>query len=393
MAGIVVKPRARLYHGHEWVYSSEVKKIFGDPAPGDVVSLKDFKDRPLGTGIFNPRSQIVVRRFSRQRQDLDLDFFRRRIERALAYRKTLDFPLNAARLVWSESDGLPGVVVDRYGDHLVLQTLTLAMDQRKGLIVEALQEVLEPAGIVERNDSPIRKAEGLEPLKGVLVGGDPTASSVEVTVGAEGLTYRVDLLGGQKTGLYLDQLVNHQAVARLAPGRRVLDVFSHQGAFALACKKAGARSVTAVEISEGAVEIARENARQNGLEVEFVVANAFDHLRELESRDARFDLVILDPPSFTRNKGGVAGALRGYKEIHLRALKLLDRDGILATFSCSHHIDERAFHQLIAEAAVDARVTLRRVDTYSQRADHPVIATLPETEYLRGLAYQSIGGW
>lgn len=391
MAGVVVKPRARLYHGHEWVYSSEVKKVFGEPAPGDVISLKDFKDRPLGSGIYNPQSQIVVRRFSRQRQDLDLDFFRRRIERAVAYRKTLGLPEQAMRLVWSESDGLPGVVVDQYGDHLVLQTLTLAMDQRKALIVEALQEVVQPVGIVERNDSPIRKAEGLPLIKAMLLGTAEAAEGRSLEV--NGLVHQVDLLEGQKTGLYLDQLENHARVARLAPGLRVLDVFSHQGAFALACKRAGAKSVRAIEISETAVEAAKANAGRNGLEIDFTVGNAFDVLRDLESGSERFDLVILDPPSFARNKGGVSGALRGYKEIHLRAMKLLDRDGRLATFSCSHHIDHQKFHDLIASAAVDARVTLRRLESYGQRADHPVIATLPETEYLRGVAYQSMAGW
>lgn len=389
MAGIVVKPRARIYHGHEWVYASEIKKIFGTPEPGDVVTLKDFKDRPLGSGIYNPTSQIVVRRFSRQRQDLDADFFLRRIERAVDYRKSLGLDMNAIRLIWSESDGLPGVVVDCYGGHLVLQTLTLAMDQRKPLIVDALEKILQPASIVERNDSPMRTAEGLSPSKGVLAGQAPEAVDLVIA----GVHHRVDVLHGQKTGLYLDQLGNQHAVAKLAKDRRVLDVFSHQGAFALACKHAGAREVTAVEISETAVAAARETAQRNELEVDFVCANAFDQLRELESKEARYDLVILDPPSFTRNKGGVAGALRGYKEIHLRALKILERGGLLVTFSCSHHIDHKTFCELIAAAAVDARSTLRRVAAFTQRADHPIIATLPETEYLRGFAYESMGGW
>ena len=389
MAGIVVKPRARIFHGHEWVYASEVKKLFGDPSPGDVVSLKDFKDRRLGSGIYNPKSQIVVRRFSRQGQDLDADLFRRRIERAVGYRRTLDQDPSAVRLVWSESDGLPGLIVDRYGEHLVIQTLTLGMDRRKGLILQALQDVLHPQSICQRNENPMRTAEGLELVKGSLAGEAPGPIDLRI----DGLTQRVDVLQGQKTGLYLDQLNNHRQVARLSPGRRVLDVFCHQGAFALACKRAGASEVTGIEISEDAVAVAQENARRNGLDVSFIGANAFDHLRALEVQGASFDLVILDPPSFTRNKGGLAGALRGYKEIHLRALKLLERGGILVTFSCSHHIDHKTFADLIAAAAVDARSTLRRVATYTQRSDHPVLATLPETEYLRGLAYETMGGW
>jgi 23S rRNA (cytosine1962-C5)-methyltransferase len=208
-----------------------------------------------------------------------------------------------------------------------------------------------------------------------------------------GLGYQVDMLEGQKTGLYLDQLANHAAVAELSKDRRVLDVFSHQGGFALACKQAGAREVTGIEISESAVAAANANAARNDLEVDFIKANAFDHLRELESRKATFDLIILDPPSFTKNKGSLTGALRGYKEIHLRALKLLQPGGRLATFSCSHHINHETFTQMISAAAVDAKRTLRRLASYSQRADHPIIATLPETEYLRGFAYETMGGW
>ena len=389
MAGVVVKPRARFYHGHEWVYASELKKVFGNPEPGDVVSLKDFKDRPLGSGIYNPQSQIVVRRFSRQRQELDADFFRRRVRRALEYRESLGIDLAAARLVWSESDGLPGVIVDRYGDYLVLQTTTLAMDLRKDIIAEALRDVLNPRGIVERNDNTVRQAEGLELVKGTLWGETPAAFDVKI----DGVVYRVDLLEGQKTGLYLDQLENHQRVAQLAEGKKVLDVFSHQGGFALACKRAGAEQVTAIEISEAANEAARGNGERNGLEIEWVTANAFDYLRELEKGEKRFDMIVLDPASFTRNKGGVAGAMRGYKEIHLRAMKLLEKGGHLMTFSCSHHIDHKMFADIVSSAAVDARATLRRVEHYTQRKDHPIIATLPETEYLRGFAYQSMGGW
>ncbi|MDF1785847.1 MAG: class I SAM-dependent rRNA methyltransferase [Verrucomicrobiales bacterium] len=389
MAGVVVKPRARIYHGHDWVYSSDIKKIFGDPSPGDIVSLKDFKDRPLGSGIYNPKSQIVVRRFSRQKQQLDVEFFKRRIQRAVDHRETLGLDMQAIRLVWSESDGLPGVIVDRYGDHLVLQTLTLAMDQSKTTIAEALQSVFKPKSITERNDSPIRGAEGLESVKGLLFGSTPEAFDLQIG----GLIYQVDMLEGQKTGLYLDQLANHAAVAELSKDLRVLDVFSHQGGFALACRQAGAAEVTGIEISASAVAAAQINATRNDLKVNFVKANAFDHLRELESQKASFDLIILDPPSFTKNKGSLSGALRGYKEIHLRALKLLQPGGRLATFSCSHHINHETFTQMISGAAVDAKRTLRRLANYSQRADHPVIATLPETEYLRGFAYETMGGW
>jgi 23S rRNA (cytosine1962-C5)-methyltransferase len=392
MPGIIVKPRARVFHGHEWVYSSEVKKLFGNPQPGDVISLKDFRDRPLGSAIYNPESQIVARRFSRRRQNLDEEFFTRRLQRALAYRQQLNLsPPDYSRVVWSESDGLPGVIVDRYGECVVLQTNTLAMDQRRDLIVAAIKTTLAPKTIIERNDSTIRTPEGLEPRVGVLSGPEPAASPVSLGH----FNQTVDVLGGQKTGVYLDQWDNYRKVAALSPGRRVLDCFTNQGGFALACKAAGAGEVIAVDSSEPALEIARSNAAASQLDVTWTSANVFDHLKQADAdaEAARFDLVILDPPSFTRSKGSLKGALRGYKEIHLRALKILETGGILATFSCSHHVNHETFLDVIRDAAVDAKRQLRLVQTFTQRPDHPVLATLPETEYLRGFAFETIGAW
>lgn len=380
MAGLVIKPRSRILHGHDWVYASEVLKAFGSPQDGDVVSLKDGQDRLLGTAIYNSKSQIVARRISRQRQELDRDFFRRRVKQAVDYRARRGGDPRLGRLVWSESDGLPGVIVDRYGDHLVVQTLTLAMDRRKALLVEALQGWLAPKSIVERNDAPIRKAEGLELHTGMLLG-DPPAP-FEITV--HGLAFEVDLWRGQKTGFYLDQLPNYAAVAAHATGRKVLDCFANQGAFALACAQAGAAQVQAVEISEECIDLVRRNAQRNGLKVEAYAANVFDLLHDLEREQARYDLIILDPPSFTKTKGKLHDAMRGYKEIHLRALKLLNPDGLLATFCCSHHVSREHFHEVINEAAVDAKKTLRQLAAFSQGADHPIITTLPETEYLKG---------
>ncbi len=388
MAGLVIKPRSRVFHGHDWVYTSEVLKAFGAPQDGDVVSLKDGADRMLGSAIYNSKSQIIARRISRQRQDLDLDFFERRLRQALAFRERHNFDPKLGRIAWSESDGLPGVIVDRYGDHLVLQTLTLAMDQRKELIVAALRAVLSPVSIIERNDTPIRKAEGLELVTGVLFGDAPPPLPVTIA----GLKFEIDLLHGQKTGFYLDQIPNYAAVARYARGRRVLDCFANQGAFALACAQAGAAHVKAIEISTDCVERIRRNAELNDLEIESYAANVFDVLKDLERQDARYDLIVLDPPSFTKSKGKLTEAMRGYKEIHLRALKLLTPEGLLATFCCSHHVSHEHFREMINDATVDARKTLRQLSTFSQAPDHPIIPTLPETEYLKGYLFELAPG-
>ncbi len=384
MPGLIIAPRARIFHGHEWVYASEIKKAFGNPQPGDVITLKDFRDRPLGSAIYNPASKIVARRFSRRRQDLDLDFFTRRITQAINHRKTLThLEENLCRIVWSESDGIPGLIVDRYHQHLAVQTTTLAMDLRKDIIVKALIDVLSPASITLRNDSPSRKAEGLEPSIEVLHGTPPGSFQVS----ANHLTFEIDLIDGQKTGLYLDQLQAHQEVAALSKGLRVLDCFTNQGGFALACAKAGAAKVTAVDISASACAATRRNAELNKLPIEVIEANVFDFLKKAEPE---YDLIILDPPSFTKNKKTLMDAMRGYKEIHLRSLKLLEKGGLLSTFCCSHHASRELFLENIASAAVDAKKSLRLVSEHTQRADHPILITLPETSYLKGFTSQII---
>jgi len=388
MAGLIIQPRARLFHGHDWVYSTEVLKSFGDPQDGEIVSLKDGRDRMLGTAIYNSRSQIIARRFSRQRQELDLDFFKRRLHLALEYRRRHGLAERLGRLIWSESDGLPGVVVDRYENDFVLQTLTLAMDKRKELLLQALVETFQPRSIIERNDTPIRKAEGMELVSGVLYGEDPGNDVIT----ADGLQFEVNLLTGQKTGFYLDQLANYKGVAQYAKDKSVLDCFTNQGAFALSCAKAGAKEVTAVDISAGAVELAQRNAARNGLSVRALEANVFDFLHAQEQASVTYDLVILDPPSFTKSKGKIKDALRGYKEIHLRSLKLLNTNGLLATFCCSHHMTHDLFMGVINEAAVDAKKTLRLIQSYSQGLDHPIISTLPESGYLRGFLFELVPG-
>jgi len=384
MGGLVVKPRARIFHGHDWVFSGEVLKVFGSPADGDVISLKDGKDHLIGSAIYNSKSQIVARRFSRRKQNLDLDFFQRRIAQAIEYRARRGINPRLCRLVWSESDGLPGVIVDRYGDHLVLQTLTLAMDQRKELIVKAL----EGGAIIERNDAVVRRAEGMELRSGVLRGELPNEIEIEVA----GLNLQIDLLHSQKTGFYLDQLPNYALVAELATGRRVLDCFTSQGGFALACARAGASEVTGVEAGPENLRAARENAARNQLSVRWVEQDVFQFLRGAEKAAQKFDLIILDPPSFTKNKGGLHDALRGYKELHVRAFNLLSPNGMLATFSCSHHVGAESFEKMIADALVDARRSARRLRRFEQALDHPVLPTLPETEYFRGLLLEMMPG-
>ncbi len=383
MAGLIIAPRARIFHGHEWVYATEIRKTFGNPQPGDVITLKDFRDRPLGSAIYNPNSQIVARRFSRRRQDLDGDFFLRRIRQALELRQRSGIDETLCRVVWSESDGLPGLIVDRYGDHFSVQTLTLAMDQRRELIREALVEIFQPASVVLRNDSPYRKAEGMEPGIEMLHGENPGPFSVR----ANDLDFEIDLFDGQKTGLYLDQLESHAAIAGLAAGKRVLDCFTNQGGFALACAKAGAAKVTAIDVSASACEAARRNAAANQLDIEVLEHNVFDFLKHAKPE---YDLIILDPPSFTRNKKTLMDAMRGYKEIHLRSLKLLEKGGILSTYCCSHHATRELFLENLVDASVDAKKSLRLIDEHRQRADHPILISIPETGYLKGFTAEVI---
>ena len=414
MPGLVVKPRARIFHGHDWVFRGEILKTFGQPNDGDVVSLKDGRDHLIGSAIYNSHSQIVARRFSRRKQGLDLDFFERRIGQAIEYRLRRKMDPRLCRLVWSESDGLPGIIVDRFGDHLVLQTLTLAMDQRRELVVRALQNLLArpdappgvnlpPSGaltrqeidavspiqsIFERNDALVRRAEGMELQTGVLWGELPETITIEV--GA--LKLEIDLRHAQKTGFYLDQLPNYELVAAQARGRRVLDCFTSQGAFALACAHAGASEVIAVEVGAESIGAAKRNATRNQLAVRFVEEDVFQFLRGAEKANERFDLIILDPPSFTKTKSSLHDALRGYKELHVRAFKLLAPEGMLATFSCSHHVSAELFERMIVDSLVDARRSARRLRRFEQALDHPILPTIPETEYFRGLLLEMMPG-
>lgn len=381
MAGLIIRPRSRILHGHDWVYATEVQKTFGDPHDGGLVSLKDGRDKLLGTAIYNSKSQIVARRISRHRQALDRDFFIRRISQAIEYRDRIGCRPEFRRLVWSESDGLPGVIVDQYGSTLVIQTLTLAMDLNKSMISDVLMELPGVDGVIERNDAPVRALEGMQPVIGVLAGHPAESLCVDI----DGVRFELDLLLGQKTGFYLDQVGNYQAVAIHAAGKRVLDCFSNQGGFALACAKAGAREVIAVESGVDSCERLERNARANGLTVRCDRADVFGYLKSQARAGEKFDLVILDPPSFTKAKGGVHDALRGYRELHIRAGEILAPGGMLATFSCSHHISASAFFESAAGGLMDARRSARVLGEFRQSADHPVVLHLPETWYLKGL--------
>ena len=379
--------RHRILEGHPWVFASEVDRVDGVAADGGTVQLLSPKGQPLGSAIYNSRSQIVARRYSRDNVPLDETLVSRRLDRALAHRRTLGLaPRDACRLVWSESDQLPGLIVDRYGDVLVVQTLTLAMAQREEMIARLLVEKLGPRAVLARNDALVRQLEGL-PLERRMLHGQ---LDVPVDVTIAGIRYRLDLWAGQKTGFYLDQAENHAAVAELAQGRRVLDCFTNQGGFALAAMKAGAASCRAIDQSAEALRLAAATATGEKLAVDWVQGNVFDLLRAAEQARETCDLVILDPPSFTKGKGNRAGALRGYHELHVRALRLLTGGGIMATFSCSHHVTAADWADLLQRAAKDTGATLRLRRRLGQSSDHPILVNVPETEYLHGYVVEKV---
>jgi len=380
----------RIVAGHPWIYAGEILRATRPPADGDVVQVKDHRQRFLGVGFFNSRSKIHVRLLSPDRLDVDESFFEARIRAALEIRKKYLPDATSFRVVNAESDFLSGLIVDKYEDVLVLQISSLGMDRRKSQIVAVLQKIFSPRAIVERGDAPSRKFEGLDVAGGILSG----EFSGKCAVNLNGLKFETDLQEGHKTGMYLDQQANYQAVSRFAKGGQVLDCFSFLGGFGLHAARAGAAHVHLLDQSAQAIEASRRNAQANGLAAtcSFETINVFDWLKAQtavkphEKVIPRFDLIILDPPSFTRNRASVPDALRGYKEIHLRALKLLKPGGVLATFCCSHHVNAELFQDTLLSAAFDTRHLLRRVATYAQSPDHPIIPMIPETEYLKGFA-------
>lgn len=381
------KPRALT--GHPWVFANEVEALLPGSFDGEVVECRDRTGRRIGSGIYNSRSQICWRKLGRERVALDEAYLRDAITRAIARRDestpgTDATGKNIRRLIWSESDDLPGIVLDQFGDTLVLQIQTLAMEKRRDVISRLLMDVVKPspAEIIFRDDAPIRRLEGLAQTTGTFSG--KTWEPRWVNIG--GLDYWLDLLGAHKTGFYLDQREQHSLVARYAKGRRVLDAFCNQGPFALHCARAGAASVLGLDSAEDAVAQARRNAGRNGLNAEFAVANVFDFFNNPSpgQRAQTWDLIVLDPPPFAKSKSALEGALRGYKEINLRAMQRLAPGGILATYTCSHHMHDEELRQVLAGAAADARRRVRVLEFCHQPADHPVLVTMPESEYLRG---------
>ena len=393
---VILKPGEadRIVAGHPWVYHGEILRLTQQAADGELVQLKDHRQRFLGIGFFNSKSKINVRVLSPERVEINEPFFEDRFRAALAVRQRHLPDATSYRVVNAESDFLSGLIVDKYEDVLVVQISSLGMDRRKTQIVTALQKIFSPRAIVERSDIASRKFEGLEEANGVLAGELDGPCSVNLN----GLKFETDLAAGHKTGLYLDQQVNYQAVSQFAKGGQVLDCFSFLGGFGLHAARAGAAHVHMLDQSAEAIAASQRNAVANNLsdKCSFEAVNVFDWLKiqtavkPHEKVVPRFDLIVLDPPSFTRNRASVPDALRGYKEIHLRALKLLKPGGALATFCCSHHVDAATFQDVILSAAYDTRKILRRVAIYSQSPDHPIIPMIPETEYLKGFAFELI---
>lgn len=388
--------------GHPWVYGEEVTRVDGSYANGNLVDVVTDKGKYLGTGFVNDNSKIRVRILSTNTNDrFDEAFWERRLQYALDYRKTVmpgdDF--KCCRLIFGEADQFPGWTVDRYNDLLVIQTLSLGMEQRKHMLIPLLVKLLRKegetiTGVYERNDVKIRLLEGLEEGKGwFALEGEVAPASPVTTICENGIVYEVDVENGQKTGFFLDQKYNRQSVARIAKGKHVLDCFTHTGSFALNAAKGGAAHVTAVDVSGEARRMTALNAEKNGVadRMEVVQADVFALLDKLEAEHNRdYDFIILDPPAFTKSRKTVRNATAGYKDINMKAMKLLPRGGYLATCSCSHFMKEELFVEMLHDAAAEAHVQLRQIEARQQAPDHPVLWNVPETNYLKFYIFQVV---
>ena len=380
-----------LKSGGMWIFDNEVASIMGSFVNGDIVLVHDFDGYPLGRGFINTNSRIVVRLLSRDENTvIDEEFFEKRVRDAWEYRKKVT-DTSSCRVIFGEADFLPGFIVDKFSDVLVVQSLALGIDRYKEMLVELLKKVLAEdgiriCGVYERSDVKVRKQEGMEPYKGFI--GEEFPTLVEIV--ENGVKYQVDVKDGQKTGFFLDQKYNRLAIQRLCKDAEVLDCFTHTGSFALNAGIAGAKHVTGVDASELGIEQARENARLNGLEdrVEFVCADVFDLLPKLEEEGKQYDVVILDPPAFTKSRSSVKNAVKGYREINLRAMKLVKDGGFLATCSCSHFMDYQLFTQTIGQAARNVHKRLRQVEYRTQAPDHPILWSADESYYLKFYIFQ-----
>jgi 23S rRNA (cytosine1962-C5)-methyltransferase len=377
----------RLRTGHPWIYSNELARTQKHCEPGQLVNVKTGDGDWIGRGYYNPLSVIAVRLLTREDVPINEGFFEGKIQQAQTLRERLLPGEEAYRLVFGEADGLPGLIIDRYGSVLVTQFLTAGMDRLRDLILKILINRFQPTAIIARNDAPSRKLEGLPVEKKLLYGELPAS----VVISKNGLSFEVDVLEGQKTGFFLDQSENYRALAGLAKGKRVLDAFCYTGAWGLHALHYGATSVLGLDSSEKAIQQARANAKQNGMEnrATFQEEEVFDGLRKLLEKDERYDLIILDPPSFVKNRKELKDAIRGYKEINRLAMLLLTTEGILVTCSCSHLMDATIFRSILVDAAADAKKSFRIMAWRTQGPDHPIILGIPETEYLKCVILQS----
>ncbi|MBA3649174.1 MAG: class I SAM-dependent rRNA methyltransferase [Chitinophagales bacterium] len=375
----------RIINGHPWIYANEIASLSATPEPGEIVDVVDIKNHFIGRGFYNEKSQITIRLLTRnQNEQIDEAFFRRKIKSCIAYRKQLGYNENF-RLVFGEGDFIPALVIDKFGPYFVLQALALGIDKWKEVIAKIIKEEFPVQGIYERNDVPVRKLEGLEEQKGFL--SETFNTKIEIT--ENGVRLMMDIENGQKTGFFLDQKDNREALKYISGGAEVLDCFCYTGSFSLFALKFGAHKVIGLDASESAISQARENALLNNFSnCEFKVANAFDQLPLWVKEHKIFDVVILDPPAFTKNRSGIESAIRGYKEINLRAMRLIRSGGFLVTFSCSHFIDPSMFFELVSQAAADAGKTIRQVSYLSQSKDHPIVWNIDETNYLKGFVLQ-----
>ncbi|MFZ9694706.1 MAG: class I SAM-dependent rRNA methyltransferase [Chitinophagaceae bacterium] len=388
MASLFLKRRIapRIAMGHPWIFANEVEKVEGNPNPADVIEVFTFDKKFVGRGYYNPLSQIQVRILSREKKEtIDANFFLQKIKTCWEYRQHTGYTENC-RLVFGEADGLPQLIIDKFNDYFVLQTLALGIDRWKLEIVQALEAIFHPKGIYERNDVPVRELEGLPQQKGFLSASfDP-----KIIIHENGLKFNVDLENGQKTGYFLDQQDNRRAIQHIVKGAEVLGAFTYTGTFEIHAAHYGAKSVLGLDISAAAVEQANTNARLNGLEdrCHFEAANAFDVLKQWGKEGKQYDVVMLDPPAFTKSRATIQKAITGYKEINLRGMKLVKPGGFLVTSSCTNLVNPDLFLEIIAKAAKDARRTIRQVCFQAQSADHPVIWGMDNTHYLKFLIIQ-----